>query len=286
MISKSFAVRLAAVSLTGIWLAFSQQQAPPPDLNVIKIADDLHILEGSGGNTAVYQTDEGVILVDDKFAQNVPQILAKVRGLTDKPIRYVLNTHLHGDHTGGNAELMKMPGVETFAYQAARDMMIEQKLPGVPRIAFGDRGSVTLGGKTVEAYYFGRGHTRGDMFYYFPARKTVHTGDLFVRTSPNIDYRSGASVKAWPATLNAALKQFDAVEVVIPGHGALGKKSDVAAWIKSFENVQAQVRALQKKKVAKDQAYKQIKLEGLTDFAPSSFFERSFPGMWDELAAK
>ena len=100
-------IRVAGLSLAAasIWLSYSQQQ-PPADLNVIKVADDLHVLEGSGGNVAVLSTPEGVILVDDKFEQNAPQIVEKVKGITSAPIRYVMNTHQHGDHTGGNAKLI------------------------------------------------------------------------------------------------------------------------------------------------------------------------------------
>src|SRR5204863_653095 len=93
------------VGLAGLWLAWAQQQAPA-QLTLEKVTDNLYVIIGSGGNVAFMPTSEGVILVDDKFVQDGPQILAKVKSVTDKPIRYVINTHQHGDHTGGNATLL------------------------------------------------------------------------------------------------------------------------------------------------------------------------------------
>src|SRR5690349_15791310 len=98
-------VMLAMVGVAGLWLAWSQNQQPA-QLTMEKVTDNLYVIIGSGGNVAVLPTSEGVLLVDDKFAQDGPQILAKVKSVSDKPIRYVLNTHQHGDHTGGNAGML------------------------------------------------------------------------------------------------------------------------------------------------------------------------------------
>src|SRR5688500_7666432 len=214
-------IRLASVSLAsaGLWIALTQQP-PPADLTVTKVADDLHVIVGPGGNVGVYTTDEGVILIDDKFDQNVAGILEKVKSITDKPIRYVLNTHLHGDHTGGNAR-MAAAGAELVAHEAARAIMEERKMPGLPRLTFSERFAVNLGGKRVEARHYGRGHTRSDAFIYFPARKVLHTGDMFVGSSPLIDYASGGSGVDWTRTIDAALEMD--FETVIPGHGPMMK---------------------------------------------------------------
>ena len=193
MRNRTTLIRTAAIGLAtaGLWLGLTQQK-PPADLNVIKIADDLHVLEGSGGNVAVYTTNEGVILIDSKFEQNVPQILDKVKSITSQPVRYMLNTHQHGDHTGGNARLQAQ-GVETVAQENARANMERGSMPGLPRMTFGDTFSLTLGGKQVRAYHFGRGHTNGDAFIYFPARRVLHSGDMFIGGPPFIDYANGGS---------------------------------------------------------------------------------------------
>src|SRR4051794_29499881 len=111
-----------ALALGGVWIGLTQQPPPQP-LTIEKLTDDLHVIVGSGGNVAVLTTSEGVILVDDKFEQNVPEIQAKVKSVSDKPIRYILNTHQHGDHTGGNQKLM-MDNAEILIHKNARANMV------------------------------------------------------------------------------------------------------------------------------------------------------------------
>jgi glyoxylase-like metal-dependent hydrolase (beta-lactamase superfamily II) len=281
--SPAHVVRFAAlaVATTGIWIAYTQQP-PPAELTVTKVAEDLHVIVGSGGNVAVYTTDEGVILVDDKFDQNVPAILEKVKSITEKPVRYVLNTHLHGDHTGGNARLLSA-GAEIIAHQNARAIMEERKMPGLPRLSFADRFTLDLGGKRVEARHFGRGHTRSDAFMYFPAHRVLHTGDMFVAGGPFIDYNSGGSGIEWTSTLDAVLR-LD-FETVIPGHGPLMKREDMAKWKQSFEVAREQVRQLQKQGKTRDEAAAAINVDVLPGWsgAGRNWNTRSLPGLWDEL---
>jgi glyoxylase-like metal-dependent hydrolase (beta-lactamase superfamily II) len=243
------------------------------------------VLVGSGGNVGVYTTDEGVILVDDKFDQNVPAIVEKVRSITDKPIRYVLNTHLHGDHTGGNAKLLA-GGAEIVAHENARSIMEERKMPGLPRLTYSKGFSVHLGGKRVEAHHYGRGHTRSDAFIYFPAHKVLHTGDMFVAGAPFIDHSSGGSGLAWTRTLDAAL-ELD-FETVIPGHGGVMKREDLLRWKQSFELVQEQARRLRSEGKTPEEAAGLIKTDGLPGWGGSSrnFITRSFPGFWQELGPR
>jgi len=270
-----------AAGSAGLWIALTQQQ-PPADLTVEKIADDLHVLVGSGGNVAVYTTSEGVILVDDKFERNVPQIVAKVKAITSQPIRYVLNTHQHGDHTGGNQQLMAQ-SAEIIAHQNARANMAERSMPGLPRMAFRDEASVFLGGKEVRARHFSRGHTNGDAVIYFPALKVVHMGDMFVAGAPFIDYSSGGSGVAWTDTLDAVLKMD--IETIIPGHGPMMKKDDLAQWKKSFETVRTRIRELHRQGKSKEEAAKLLKMDDLAGWKPGPMFtDRSFPGLYDELA--
>jgi cyclase len=275
-------IRLGALALAvgGVWIALTQQQ-PPADLTVEKIADDLHVLIGSGGNVAVYTTDEGVILVDDKFEQNYPQILAKVKSLTDKPIRYVLNTHQHGDHTGGNAKMLAA-SVEILAHENARANMIRNKQPGPPRIAFADEVSVTLGGKTVQARHFGAGHTNGDAVMYFPALRVVHTGDLFVRGSPFIDYDNGGSSDAWMKTIDGILTlDFD---TVIPGHGAVSKRADLIAWKADFEKLRSRVREMTRQGKRRGEVATLLKVDDLPGWTMGGLFAKSLPALYDEMA--
>jgi glyoxylase-like metal-dependent hydrolase (beta-lactamase superfamily II) len=121
-----------------------------------KVTDNLYVIIGNGGNVAVMPTSEGVLLVDDKFAQDGPEILAKVKSVSDKPIRYVLNTHQHGDHTGGNAALLAASAT-VIAHKNARANMATQKMPGLPPITFSDETQVFLGGKECKPGTLGEG---------------------------------------------------------------------------------------------------------------------------------
>jgi glyoxylase-like metal-dependent hydrolase (beta-lactamase superfamily II) len=128
-------VAFASLALGSAWTAFTQQGGglqPPPPLALVKVADDLYSIEGSGGNVAVYLTDEGAIVIDDKFERNSDEILANVKKITDKPVRYVLNTHHHGDHSGGNAKMLAA-GYEVLLHKNARANMVNGKMPGIPR---------------------------------------------------------------------------------------------------------------------------------------------------------
>jgi len=236
---KEVALRsaLAALAGAGLWLAWAQNQPQP--LNMQKVTDNLYVIIGDGGNSAFMPTSEGVILVDDKFAADAPQIVAKVKTVTDKPIRYVLNTHQHGDHTGGN-EAMLAAHAEIIIQKNARANMVTGKQPGLPRITFTDESQVFLGGREVQARYLGRGHTNGDAVIYFPSEKVLHTGDLFVVGAPFCDVNNGGSIKEWAQTLQKALQNdFD---TVIPGHGPVSKRVDLVKFVQTMATLRDRVR--------------------------------------------
>jgi len=281
--NRATLIRLVALlaAIGGVWVGLTQQQ-PPADLGLEKIAGDLYVITGSGGNVAALTTDEGVILVDDKFDRNVPQIVAKVKSVTDKPIRYVVNTHQHGDHTGGNHSLMTTLSVETVAHRNARANMVKNSQPGLPRVTFSDEASVTLGGKEVRARHFGAGHTNGDAVIYFPSHRIVHMGDLFVRSAPFIDYSSGGSSDAWIKTIDAVLAlDFD---TVIPGHGAVAKRADLIQWRGQFETMRGRVRELTRQGKTKEQIPTLLELDDLPGWSVGGMFAKSLPGLYDELS--
>jgi glyoxylase-like metal-dependent hydrolase (beta-lactamase superfamily II) len=211
-------------------VAWSQNQQPA-QLTMEKVSPNIYMIVGSGGNVAFMPTDEGVLVVDDKFAQDAPQIMQKIRSVTDKPIRYVLNTHQHGDHTGGN-EAMRAQKAELIIHKNARANMVAGKMPGLPDITFSDETQVFIGGKEVMMKYFGRGHTNGDAMVLFPSERVVHTGDLATAAVPFCDTSANCSLIEWDKTIQKALAmEFD---TVIPGHGPLMKRADLQKYAQNI----------------------------------------------------
>lgn len=255
----------------------AQKPARPLDIRLVK--GDLYVITGEGGNVAVYVTGQGVILVDDMFYRNYDDILAKVRSVTAEPIVYVLNTHQHDDHAGGNAKMLGIANV--IAQENVRANLLDIKQPyyedtpgtpiGLPNVTFTDEIVLHLGGKEVRAQYFGRGHTNGDAVIYFPDLKVIHTGDLFLgRTNAGgrtnaaagepasgepaaraakppgvniyVDYAQGGSFLDWTGTLDRVLAlDFD---TVIPGHGPISTKADVVKFRADLEAMRNRIAAL------------------------------------------
>ena len=218
---------LAALLLGGVWAAYTQQQRPPSTFKTNKIANDLYEIENVGslaGNVTVLVTDEGLIVVDDKFDPDHGGIMAQIKTFTDKPIKYIINTHHHGDHTGGNAKMLAA-SAQIISSGEARRNMVDGKMPGLPTLTFQNHTHIYLGGKNVELYHFGRSHTDGDTVVLFPAQRTLATGDMFTfgdDVPALIDYAGGGSAKAWTGTLDAAMRlDYD---TVVPGHGAITNK--------------------------------------------------------------
>jgi cyclase len=273
------------VLLTGCWIAYTQNEGKqPPALTLNKVKDDLYEIEGDGGNVAVYVTGEGVVLVDDKFDQDHENIVAKVKSVTDQPVKYVLSTHHHSDHSGGNARFL--PTAEIISTANARANIVEHKQPNAPpgiapaRVVFTEECSVFLGGKEVRARHFGRGHTNGDAIIYFPALRTIHTGDLMAGVTPLIDYPGGGSIVEWTKTLDQALKvDFD---TVIPGHGPVTNKAGLLTYRNNVEKLRNRAAGLIREGKSQDEVGKVMIAE--FGWAPMGLqMQWSLPGIMAEL---
>jgi cyclase len=285
--SRTFVARFSAgaLFLVGCWIAYTQTQGKaPPELTIKQVKDDLYEIEGDGGNVAVYITNEGVILIDDKYDQDHENIMARVKSVTNEPVKYIITTHHHADHSGGNAKFL--PTAEIISTANARANIVEHKQGNAPpgmqpaRIVFNDETAVFLGGKEVRAYYFGRGHTNGDAVIYFPALRTLHTGDLMAGTTPLIDYPGGGSLAEWTNTLDRALKlDFD---TVIPGHGPVTTKAGLTTYRNNVEKERNRVTSLIREGKSQEDVGKVMMAEyGWT--ANSLQMQWSLPGMMTEL---
>jgi len=246
--SRTLLVRFSAAvfCVACAYVAYTQGN-PPPTLTIEKVKDDLYVIVGDGGNVAVYITNEGVILVDDKYEQDHDQIVARVKSVTPQPIKYILSTHYHADHSGGNTKFTTE--AEIISTRMAHDGIVQKKQSNAPpnmvpaRVTFTDETDLFLGGKEVRAKYYGRAHTNGDAFVYFPALKVLHTGDTFTAATPLIDYPGGGSLVEWPKTLDAAMKALD-FDTVIPGHGPVSKKADLMTYRDNADKMRTRVQAL------------------------------------------
>lgn len=248
VVLMSFAVLLTA----GAWLAQTQAPVPVAQLTLEKVKDNLYVIVGDGGNVAVYVTGDGVILVDDKFERDYTDIMAKVKSVTPQPVKYILNTHQHGDHTGSNEKMLGQ-NVEIIAQKNARANMAAAKMPGVPRLSFTEETEVFLGGKEVRTRHFGRGHTNGDAMVFFPELKVLHTGDLFVEGAPLLDYAGGGSALDWTGTLDNVLKSGWDFDTVIPGHGKVTNRAGLIDFRTRFENMRYRISAMVRDGKGKDE---------------------------------
>jgi glyoxylase-like metal-dependent hydrolase (beta-lactamase superfamily II) len=260
------------------WVVLTQ--APPGTVRAEKVKGDLYMLSGPGGNVAAYVTTEGIVLVDDMYYRNHDDIMAQVKRLSDRPLKYVFNTHQHDDHAGGDAKML--PLAEVIAHKNARANLVAKKQPffeetpgtpiGLPRVTFSDETSVFLGGKEVRANYFGRGHTNGDAVIYFPELRAVHTGDLYLstRSAPRgggpaagerpasvpifVDYSQGGSFLDWTGTLDRLLTlDFD---TVIPGHGPLATRADLVKFRADLETMRNRIQGFIKGGKTRDEMVK------------------------------
>ena len=227
---------LGFLSATALLLApHAQAQfgSEPAKLDVIKVRDDIYVISNVAvpGLTTALITNEGVLLVDDKFEIDHDSIMAALKTVTNQPVKYVINTHYHGDHSGGNAKLQAL-GTLAVASIEARASMVAANQSGQPNITVGNRAELFIGGKKVEIHKVGRAHTNGDVVVLFPEQRVLAAGDIFANgpgtSAQLVDYRGGGSAKLWPQAIGQALElSFD---TVIPGHGLVSTKADLTAY--------------------------------------------------------
>jgi cyclase len=284
--SRTLLVRVSAgiLFLLIAWVGYTQNKGGPPQLTINKVKEDLYEIEGDGGNVGVYVTSEGVILVDDKYEPDFEGIVAKVKSVTSQPIKYILSTHHHADHSGGNTKFASV--AEIISTANARANIVQHKQSNAPsnmvpaRVVFTDQTAVFLGGKEVRAYYLGRGHTNGDAIIYFPALRTIHTGDLMSGKTPLIDYPGGGSVVEWTKTLDGAMKlDFD---TVIPGHGPVTDRAGLVAYRNNVEKLRNRAAGL----VHEGKGQEEVGKVMIAEFgwaASGLQMQWSLPGMMAEL---
>jgi len=243
---KRTVVLAALLVMGGLSLALTAFQAPPPGptpaslavTKIEKVKDNLYVITGSsaedqskfaGGNTAVFITDNGVVVVDTKLPGWGQVVLDRIKTVTNKPVTTIINTHTHGDHTGSNeffgTAVDSVVQENTKANMARMDAFKGEKAKFLPKRTYKDRTTLGSGKDEIDLYYFGSGHTNGDTFVVFPALRVMHAGDMFAwKALPFIDVSNGGSAVEHPKTLARALATIKNVDTVITGH------TPVLAW--------------------------------------------------------
>ena len=268
MKSRLSLVIVLCVALCGSYV-YAQFGDKPSALSTIKVRDDLFVVYNDlvPGNTTVLVTTQGLILVDNKFEIDFDNLMAQVRKISNQPVRYVINTHYHGDHSGGNVK-MQAQNVQVVASERARRRMVETNQPGAPNVTLENSVRLYLGGKRVEVFHFGRAHTDGDVVAYFPDQRAVAMGDMFTvgdGLPPLVDYPGGGSTREWPRSIEGALAlDFD---TAIPGHGKPTTKAELAKYRDNLAALGRRVIEMQAKKATRADVEKELRSRyGFQDF--------------------
>lgn len=263
----ALAVGLAS-SFAAAGLACAQGGFAPAELAISRVRDDIYLIRSAAsGNVTVLVSDDGVALIDDKFEGDHDGIMRLLRTVTDQPVRYVINTHLHQDHTGGNA-LMQAADARVIASGNARRIMAETQSTGLPDVTLDDHLRLHLGGMPIDLHYFGRGHTDGDIVIHLPEERILVTGDLFAIWGPYlhlIHYGAGGSARDWSRTLERALRlDFD---TVIPGHSGVTDRAMMEGYLAETVRLQDMVREMNRQ----DRSREEIQAMLETEFGWSGF---------------
>jgi cyclase len=278
--------RIALGTLTAVGafsLALSGYQSPSPSpagpkvVEVEKIKDNLFMLKGGGGNTAVFVGTSGVVVVDTKLPGWGQPILDKIKELTPKPVTTIINTHTHGDHVSGNVEFPAT--VEVVTQENTKENMAKMATPtgiaagtmanvfetsggrGMPKRTFKDKLTLGKDADEIDLYYFGRGHTNGDAFVVFPALRLMHAGDIFARKGPPLlDANNGGSGVAIGETLSKAASGIKGVDSIITGHSTVMTWADLEEYARFNQDFLDWVRSEMKAGKSAEAAAAEYKL--------------------------
>ncbi|AKS41558.1 MBL fold metallo-hydrolase [Wenzhouxiangella marina] len=226
------------------------------EIGVVELRESVFMLTGRGGNIGLVVTEDGAFLVDDQYAPLTDRIVAAVESVTDQPIRFVLNTHWHGDHTGGNENLAER-GTLVVAHDNVRERMSSEQVmeffdrtvpaspdAALPVVTFNDAITFHLGEHTIEAFHVAHAHTDGDSIVRLPEVNVIHAGDvIFYGLYPFIDGESGGSLPGLIAAVDRIAEAVDEDTIIIPGHGPLMGQRQLGQYRDMLATVHERLRA-------------------------------------------
>lgn len=219
------------------------------EIKTHKITDKIYMLEGQGGNIGVFTGEDGIFVIDDQFAHLAVKIESAIKKLSDKPITFLVNTHYHGDHVGGNENMANL-GATIISHDNVRKRLSENPnrkgkmmpLKALPVITFNDKLSLHINGEEVLVFHAENAHTDGDALLYFTDSNVLHTGDNFFNGRyPYIDLDSGGSVDGYIDAVKRAIILINDDTKIIPGHGELSDKKDYKAFLNMMEGLKTSI---------------------------------------------
>jgi cyclase len=265
---------LVGVMLAVGGVAFAQQQDfEKVTIKTTKVSESIYMLEGAGGNIGVSVGEDGVIVIDDQYAPLTPKIQAAIAAITPKPVKFVLNTHWHGDHVGGNENLASVGAVIVAHENVRKRMSTEQfvemfkrKVPpspakALPVVTFTSDITLHFNGEDIRVIHPDPAHTDGDAIIVFPKAKVVHMGDCYMTISyPFADLSSGGSFDGFVSLTDKVVGMTDESFKIIPGHGPLSNRAELKAW----HDMLVEIRAAVKKQVDAGKKLDAIQKQNLT----------------------
>ncbi len=266
------------------------------EIGTVQVADGVYMLTGQGGNIGLSVGEDGAFLIDDQFAPLTDKIAAAVAKLTDKPVEFVVNTHFHADHVGGNESFGKSGSI-IIAHENVRKRLTTKQIiaafgmemqpapaAALPVVTFPDRISLHYNGDVINVFHVKHAHTDGDAIIHFKNSNVIHAGDIvFNKFYPFIDADNGGNIHGVIHAVNSILKLCNDDTKIIPGHGGVASRADLVAYREMLMVIYARIRSMLERGMS---------VEQIVAATPSADYDGEFgqgifkPAQWVELVAK
>lgn len=257
MTTRKLIAAILALAALGAYVPLQAQDDRFANVSIqtVPVRGNISMLIGSGGNIGVSAGSDGLLIIDDQYAPLATRIRAALSELGSDTPKFLLNTHFHGDHTGGNADFGAASII--IAHQNVRGRLIAGDSPSsaLPVVTFDDDVTVHFNGENITLIHMPRGHTDTDSVVLFEDSNVIHMGDHFFNGAfPFVDLASGGTVQGYLNNLEKVLSWIDDDTAVIPGHGALGSKADLLAFYNVVKDSSTAIRVMKSQQMSKEQA--------------------------------